>query len=204
MTYLTRLKVNSARRSTWSLLDRLEPMHAMVEKMFLSDSGRILWRLDHTYEGPVFYVLSDSIPDATAFIENYGWPRLDYDEQVKTVIMDEVFDSLEPDSKFGFRIAVNPAKRNKDTGKMFSLVGRGALEWVTKKLESNGFHVDFIEQVDEAHPELLKNGRRTRRTITSYKGIVTITEPDKARNALTNGIGKSKAYGAGLMTLALV
>lgn len=36
----------------------------------------------------------------------------------------------------------------------------------------------------------------------TYEGILTVTDADALRNALVNGIGREKAYGMGLMTLA--
>lgn len=46
--------------------------------------------------------------------------------------------------------------------------------------------------------------RRDRVTInrTVYEGVARVTDPDALRRALVAGIGRSKAYGCGLMTLA--
>lgn len=48
--------------------------------------------------------------------------------------------------------------------------------------------------------------RRDRVTInrTVYEGMARVTDPDALRRALVAGIGRSKAYGCGLMTLARV
>ena len=48
--------------------------------------------------------------------------------------------------------------------------------------------------------------RRDRVTInrTVYEGVARVTDPDALRRALVAGIGRSKAYGCGLMTLARV
>ena len=39
---------------------------------------------------------------------------------------------------------------------------------------------------------------------TVYEGVARVTDPDALRRALVAGIGRSKAYGCGLMTLARV
>ena len=39
---------------------------------------------------------------------------------------------------------------------------------------------------------------------TVYEGVLRITDPESLRRALIAGIGRSKAYGCGLMTLARV
>ena len=39
---------------------------------------------------------------------------------------------------------------------------------------------------------------------TVYEGVLRVTDPESLRRALVTGIGRSKAYGCGLMTLARV
>jgi cse3 family CRISPR-associated protein len=39
---------------------------------------------------------------------------------------------------------------------------------------------------------------------TVYEGVLRVTDPEPLRRALIAGIGRSKAYGCGLMTLARV
>lgn len=203
--YLTQIKLNNSRRSTWSILNKLEPLHALVEKMFPGDVGRVLWRMDNTYEGPVLYVLSTGIPDATGVVEQFGWPRLDYRDQVRTAKMDTFFDDLKTGDRFGFRVAINPVRHNGKLGRDTLIVGKRAIDLIKEKLESNGFSVGSeIRQVDESHCQLWKNGNRLTRVITSFEGILTIEDPDKAVKALTEGIGRMKAYGAGLLTLARI
>lgn len=202
--YLTQIKLNNSRRSTWSILNKLEPLHSLVEKMFPGDVGRVLWRMDNTYEGPILYVLSTEIPDATGIVEQFGWPRLDYRDQVRTAKMDTFFDDLKTGDRFGFRVAINPVRHNGKLRRDTLIVGKRAIDLIKEKLESNGFKVDpdLVRQVDESHCQLWKNGKRLTRVITSFEGIVTIDDAYAAKKALTGGIGRMKAYGAGLLTLA--
>ena len=204
--YLTQIKLNNSRRSTWSILNKLEPLHALVEKMFPGDVGRVLWRMDNTYEGPILYVLSTGIPDATGVVEQFGWPRLDYRDQVRTAKMDTFFDDLKTGDRFGFRVAINPVRHNGKLRRDTLIVGKRAIDLIKEKLESNGFKVDtdLVRQVDESHCQLWKNGKRLTRVITSFEGIVTIDDAYAAKKALTGGIGRMKAYGAGLLTLARI
>ncbi|MFS8202560.1 type I-E CRISPR-associated protein Cas6/Cse3/CasE [Streptomyces sp. CWNU-52B] len=41
-----------------------------------------------------------------------------------------------------------------------------------------------------------------RHQLTRFDGQATITDPDQLRHALLHGIGRAKAYGAGLLSLA--
>ena len=38
--------------------------------------------------------------------------------------------------------------------------------------------------------------------VATFEGVLEVTDPDALRRALTHGIGRGKAYGCGLMTLA--
>lgn len=202
--YLTRVRINDSRRSWWSVYNKLEPLHALVEKSVPTDYGRLLWRVDNEYEGPSLYVLSDTIPDMTAVVESYGWPRLDYSDQVKTVDMSRFFEDLREGQRYGFRVTVNPSRRSSSSGKRYSLVGRGAKEWTRSKLEDSGFSVLELEQKEERHASLSKNGRRAMEKLTTYDGVLIIRDPVLAAKALVSGIGRLKAYGAGLITLSRV
>ena len=36
----------------------------------------------------------------------------------------------------------------------------------------------------------------------TFDGSLTVTDPEKLRHALSNGIGRAKGYGCGMLTLA--
>ena len=203
MTYLTVININETRPVWWQTEDNLEALHAIVEKSVPGDSGRVLWRVDKDAgkNGDLLVIKSDTIPDATGIVEQFGWPRLGYDEQVKTASMDRLLESLEPGQRLRFRLTVNPMSRS--NGKRVPLVGDGALAWTSGKLEDSGFKILFIEQRDEHSGRLFKNGRPVCIKTTTYVGMVEIVDADSAREALVNGIGRAKAYGNGLMTLML-
>ncbi|MGW7349931.1 type I-E CRISPR-associated protein Cas6/Cse3/CasE [Streptomyces sp. NPDC054784] len=67
--------------------------------------------------------------------------------------------------------------------------------------------LSFRKQTDEPPPRTAK-GNTNRRgapvtlVTTVFSGRLEITDPDALRNALTHGIGRGKAYGCGLLTLA--
>ncbi|MBM9507985.1 type I-E CRISPR-associated protein Cas6/Cse3/CasE [Streptomyces sp. KK5PA1] len=47
-----------------------------------------------------------------------------------------------------------------------------------------------------------RTDRRIDRAITLFEGTGVVTDPDTLRSALLNGIGRSKSYGCGLLSLA--
>ena len=205
MTYLTVININETRPVWWQTEDNLEALHAIVEKSVPGDSRRVLWRVDKDAgkNGDLLVIKSDTIPDATGIVEQFGWPRLGYDEQVKTTSMDGFLESLRPGQRFRFRVAVSPSKQDPDSRKRYPLVGKNALKWTIDKLQDNGFVVHRIEQRSESSPKLFKNGRPIFVKTTHYVGVVEIEDSVKARRALIEGIGRYKAYGNGMMTLMM-
>ncbi len=57
---------------------------------------------------------------------------------------------------------------------------------------------------DQRGMDFGKQGSKGRVTIkaVTYDGRLEVTDPDSLRTLLTSGLGKAKAYGCGLMTLA--
>lgn len=47
-----------------------------------------------------------------------------------------------------------------------------------------------------------RGDRRIDRAVTLFEGAALVTDPDALRSALLNGIGRSKSYGCGLLSLA--
>ena len=59
---------------------------------------------------------------------------------------------------------------------------------------------------DKPDPRPERKGKRMRVPVVTatFDGRLTVTDPEALRQALTSGIGRAKAYGCGLMTLAPV
>ncbi|MBX6389146.1 MAG: type I-E CRISPR-associated protein Cas6/Cse3/CasE [Frankia sp.] len=94
------------------------------------------------------------------------------------------------------------------------------LDWLTSRIDKWGFAL--LTSPDDPAGELpavrlsarerlvfFKNGRDTaasaRRVVLStatFDGALRVTDPDRARQTLLNGVGAAKAYGCGLLTLA--
>ena len=55
---------------------------------------------------------------------------------------------------------------------------------------------DKIRFTKKNHPGVVTIGRVT------YEGMLQVTDPDPLRQAMTQGIGRARAYGCGLLTLA--
>lgn len=115
------------------------------------------------------------------------------------------------------------ARRSDDEPtKITAHVGCGyQTQWLLKRQETAGFRVvkkpadrrvvskcDEYELVVHNRRQLTfgKDGQRQRVTLVTvtYDGLLEVVDPDAFRRTLTRGLGRAKAYGCGLMTLAAV
>lgn len=227
-TYFSRVRLNPTRRGTRRLVGSPQAMHAAVvgahPRGSSSDDGRVLWRLDrpsaHDFE---VYVVSPSQPDFTGLIEQAGWPTL---ETWESTNYSGFLDRLTLGQHWAFRLTGNPvasASENRDPS------GRGKPrpavtvatqgEWLLRHAAGWGFDLIGVDPQDRDQVaslvvarEVTGFGRRDpnlggrRRTVeltrADYRGILQVTDVGLLRHALTHGMGRAKAYGCGLMTLA--
>lgn len=210
MTYFTRIKVNKQRRESMILLDSPYKIHAAVYAGFPNiqtdlnghNNDRILYRLDKNDNNEyIIYVLSNDKPDYTGFIESYGWPRLDYEKQVQTMDFNKVLDSLHNGMKIAFALKANTAFRAANTGRIVYISSiEGKMNWLRKRFEP-------FADYDDNNVIIIGTGVEHAKSDMDYavfQGIITITDVNKFRKLILNGIGRNKAFGMGLITIASV
>ena len=208
MTYFTRIKLNKQRRESMMLLDSPYKIHAAVYAGFPNiqtdsnghNADRILYRLDNNDNNEyIIYVLSNDKPDYTGFIESYGWPRLDYDKQVQTMDFNKVLKSLHNGMKIAFTLKANTAFRAADTGRIVYISSiENKMNWLRKKFES-------CADYDDNNVIIIGTGVEHAKSDMNYavfQGIMTITNVNDFRELMLNGIGRNKAFGMGLITIA--
>ncbi|MFK0016225.1 type I-E CRISPR-associated protein Cas6/Cse3/CasE [Streptomyces sp. NPDC091027] len=172
----------------------------------LGDSPRLrsglLYRLDVTENATTLLVQASSplMPDRLPV--GYG------DMDIKP--LDPVFAALRPGLGVRYRIAVNPAKRarlpldQKDKrGSIVPLSGPEADQWWTRRAAEAGLQLRTLLPTPlEPARRRAKNAPAMRHSLMRYDGTATVTDPAPLTAALLAGIGRGKAYGAGLLTLA--
>jgi len=225
--FLTRLTLNTARRGARLLLTSPQAMHAAVLSSFPPSDGdapgadgRVLWRIDRTTPARRapdridLLVSSPDRPDLSHIVEQAGWPAAEAGWE--TVEIDRMFRSLEPGQRWRFRLTANPVRSSKAPGerrgKVFAHVTADQqLGWLIERAGRNGFS---LVNDDDGNPLVQVTERRTlsfrreeRRPnvqigTARFDGVLEVTDSDTLRDALANGIGRAKAYGCGLLTLA--
>ncbi|MET8957281.1 type I-E CRISPR-associated protein Cas6/Cse3/CasE [Streptomyces sp. NPDC004533] len=190
---------------------------------------RVLWRIDRNAAAEMLlFVVSPDRPDLTHLVEQAGWPAAAASGTPgwQTYAYTPFLERLEKGTDWNFRLTANPVHHarthdGQPTKRTVHLTPRHQLQWLLARQDAAGFRVlakpagkQHTEHGDE-HQLIVRDqrsldfgkrgvpGRVTLTTVT-YDGRLQVTDPDALRRVLTSGLGKAKAYGCGLMTLAPV
>ncbi|XKK38322.1 type I-E CRISPR-associated protein Cas6/Cse3/CasE [Nocardiopsis sp. ARC36] len=200
----------------------------------VAGAPRVLWRVDRNARAEVLlYVVSPAAPDLTHLVEQAGWPKAEGDGW-QTHDYGGFLGRLEAGQTWAFRLTANPVHsiRRKDgepTKVTAHVTPRHQAGWLLQRQEAGGFEIvrrpvdqqlipgeDEHELVvhgrdatgfDKADPRPEKKGKSRMRVplvTATFDGRLTVTDPDALRRVLCAGLGRAKAYGCGLMTLAQV
>lgn len=224
--FLTKIDLAPERRLARKYLGSPQAMHAIVMGATggnIGDGpGRVLWRVDRGTT-TALYILSPLEPDCSQLVAEVGAAGT----QARTLDYSPFLASLDAGQLWAFRLAANPSySASRGPGVRGQRYGHVTVEqqrqWLVERAPRHGFELMPVDHVDDegsdgavmvVHRERpVFNRRRSegegrdRVTInrTVYEGVLRITDPESLRRALIAGIGRSKAYGCGLMTLARV
>ena len=224
--FLTKIELAPERRLARKYLGSPQAMHAVVMGATggnIGDGpGRVLWRVDRGTT-TALYILSPLEPDCSQLVAEVGAAGT----QARTLDYSPFLASLDAGQLWAFRLAANPSySASRGPGVRGQRYGHVTVEqqrqWLVERAPRHGFELMPVDHVDDegsdgavmvVHRERpVFNRRRSegegrdRVTInrTVYEGVLHITDPEPLRRALIAGIGRSKAYGCGLMTLARV
>ncbi len=212
--HLTRMALNPARRDGRRLLADPHSMHAAVLAGFPPDShadGRVLWRIDTAPSRDFrLYVLSPTRPDLTHLVEQAGWPTRNAWE---TRDYAPLLSRLSLGQQWAFRLTGNPVRavragegRSRRSG---HVTAAQQLDWLVARLDRCGVsavktvsgELDIV--VSERRVQRFRRGAGTITLSTArFDGHLRVEDADRLRNALVQGVGRGKAYGCGLLTLA--
>lgn len=207
MYYISRVEIDTRNRRKILELSHLGAYHNWVEKSFPEEfaagqRSRKLWRIDLLNRHSYLLIVSQSEPDMTQ-LEAYGVPGTG---QCKSY--DAFLQSLMYGQKMSFRLTANPVrsvKQDDRRGKVYPHVTAGQqLEYLEKRAEGLGFALadNDYQIVRRDFPILRKKGGKTIKLARAiYEGNLIIENADIFRKTLTEGVGKEKAYGFGMMTV---
>ncbi|GHE45729.1 type I-E CRISPR-associated protein Cas6/Cse3/CasE [Streptosporangium violaceochromogenes] len=225
--HLTRFRFNTARVGARRLLSSPQTLHAAVMSSFAEvpvitgDGGRVLWRVDRNGAAETcLFMVSPDKPDLTHLVEQAGWPTTG---KWETYDYGPFLSRLAAGEQWAFRLTANPVhtarRKDDEPTKLTAHVGlRHQRDWLLKRQENAGFRVvektperrlmpeDQYELVVRDRRQLTFGKGEQRQPVTlvtvTFDGRLEILDAEAFRRTLVRGIGKAKAYGCGLMTLA--
>ena len=208
MMYLSRIRLNLARTDTMRALVAPNLFHGAIES---SDQDRMrkLWRLDTLRGESYLLILSPQALDLSSVAEQFG-----YDADYESKVYDGLLERISNGSRWQFRLKANPTvqkfSEKKGRGKVIAHITPAHQgEWLQKQSEKYGFSLaDGEWLVTESRWYRFKKNRSSTNTVSllsvTFEGILTVTDAEAFKKALSDGIGREKAYGMGLITIARV
>ena len=206
--YLSRVEIDSQNRKKIKDLIHLGAYHNWVESCFPKefDAGmrsRKLWRIDTLQGNRYLLLVSDEKPVMECF-EKYGIPG-----SGRTKNYDKFLDSIEENRLYRFRVTLNPVKALSQgvgiRGRIVpEITAKQQMNYFELRAEGLGFELisDKYSIVERSWEPFGKQGQKMLRlSKATYEGMLKVKDKGVFYHTLTEGIGKKKAYGFGLMTV---
>jgi CRISPR system Cascade subunit CasE len=161
----------------------------------------VLFRLEEGHAETSLLIQSRHRPDPDRLPDGYGMTA------VKNI--DALLERLRSGLTLHYRITANPSKRlaradaHHKAKQVVALSGAAADEWWSRKAAEHGLALSSLLATPMSPASgKADQGHRIRHSLTRFDGLAVITDPDRVRAAILEGIGRGKSYGGGLLSLA--
>ncbi|MBQ8514161.1 MAG: type I-E CRISPR-associated protein Cas6/Cse3/CasE [Ruminococcus sp.] len=203
--YLSRMKLDLSRRQTMKALASPNLFHGAIESCETEGRTRKLWRIDTLGGAPYLLILSEQKLDFSPAAQQFCT-----DTAVESKCYDQFLERITEGSRWRFRLCANPTIQRKcgdERGKVMAhITAAFQEEWLKKQAKKHGFSLnaeEFLVTGSQWYNFRKGSDRQNVRMLAvTYEGILTVMDADAFRKALTQGIGREKAYGMGLLTIA--
>jgi CRISPR system Cascade subunit CasE len=203
--YLSKLVLNLKNRKVQQDLSNAHALHQSIMHSFPDEQrekARADWQILFRHEPDSAVVLVQSTAEAQP-----DWERLppDYLTDCDCKPLDAMLENLQVNQVLQFRLQANPSKRSKETGKTIALTRKeDRLLWLERQAARSGFEILEIDTVPV--PDIYGRKPKVSAPIkiisVLFQGVLRITEIELFRQALQQGIGRGRAYGCGLLSIA--
>ncbi|MGW8884283.1 type I-E CRISPR-associated protein Cas6/Cse3/CasE [Streptomyces sp. NPDC055749] len=167
----------------------------------------VLFRAEETPQGPQILLQSHIEPDSSRLPDAYG--------SVETRSLDALLSNLHKGMVVNYRCVANPVRKPGATSReiyrlppVVALSGNAAVEWWERQSNAGGLEPLHIN----AHPLATVRGhrdpkgpaakQRIQHARTRFDGTARVLDAELLREKLATGIGRGKAYGCGLLSIA--
>lgn len=136
-------------------------------------------------------------------------PKSAVDEQYGEVLSKPVPEGFLEHREYRFKVIVNPTRRDSASRKLMAVRGReNVAHWFNERaVASWGFDVASEHlQVDKINVLQFRDKQQRQVTIgqAHIQGFLRITDKEQFARSFTEGIGRARAYGCGLLQIAPV
>jgi CRISPR system Cascade subunit CasE len=215
--YLSRIRLDTKLRKTMLALASPQVLHSAIESSFSRKTDekqkRILWRIDNLKGICYLLVLSAEQPDFSHIVQQFGYQCNEWQWETKNYNI--LLDRLRTGQVWQFRLRANPVHssftekdKSSGRGKVFAHVThQQQKQWLLTRAQANGFSLTE-DAFDVIHTEWKKfrksyeNNHEITLRIADFEGLLTISDVECFKKSLLSGIGRAKAYGCGLLTIA--
>lgn len=205
--YLTRLELDEKKQKTRIGFATPSVFHGIVESAFQGKQHRNLWRIDHLRNKYYLIILSSEEPNLSEAVPQIGKDNIEWETKEYSMFLSKINDG----SIWRFRLCANPTYTIKDGTRNRGRVRAHSTkqhqkEWLIDQGKKHGFKLtensfDVMESKWLYFSKGIKNSKISM-LLVSYEGILEVTDETLFKHVLTEGLGREKAYGVGLMTIA--
>lgn len=208
---MSRIELDINNRETQRALNLPHYFHQAIENSFIGLRKRRLWRIDYFQSKVYLMIVSEDLPELSEISQKFSPQSKELTWNIAEYL--PFLKNLKNDQCWHFRLSANPVKSSaeksstkEDRGKIRAHVSpEHQIQWLLNRADSIGveFDADSLQVVNSNWFKFRKNNgaQVTFRKVT-FEGLLAVKDPDLLREKLSKGIGRQKAYGCGLMTLA--
>lgn len=200
--YLSQIKLDMAKRETLIAFRNLQRFHGAVAHAFEDYKNcRPLWRIDTLRGERILLVLGRDIPNLASIVNQFGY--LGQTDAAVTKDYRPFLEKIENGSTWNFRLTANPVT-TLNGHRVPHITPSTQAKWLTDRASKNGFDVCYVNIIGSKQHSIQRGGgSKTKSDLmeVTYNGVLTVTDKEQFVNILKTGIGHSKAYGMGMLTV---
>ncbi len=206
--YLSRIPLDTSRRKTQAALLSPSKIHGAVEEAFSEKHSRKLWRIDTLRGETYLLILSASKPDLQSIAVQFGYR----DAVGESKEYERLLERICEDSVWQFRLVANPTRsvsQESGRGKIQAYLLRDdQMKWLVRQAEKRGFSVytDTLRILDPVWKSFQKRSDDHKYKVhifqVTFEGYLKVEDAGLFKKTLIEGVGRGKAYGMGLLTVA--
>lgn len=220
--FLTRFHLDPRSRVGVRAMEDPQRLHAAIYGAMPTQTvvvrqglARPLWRMDRDDPAePLLWIVSPERPKLDAFADEAG--RVVDGAVYESRPYEALLDRLDAGQVYAFRLGANAVHSGRrspdspDTQRFAHVTPSKQVSWLSTRAESHGF---LLRRSLTGDPDVAVTGRRRSAfwrdghrvtiVVTEFGGHLEIRDPEALRRTLTEGIGHGRAYGCGLLTLAV-